>query len=101
MATDNTIHPRPDRTIDEALARFELVRGTAGSEADGKACAMSLLVGGDGDRRAGSPLTIKVAKAGKGGGHRWSSPTSCPPRPLKRPTAARLRFFFDERATPA
>ena len=43
MATDNTIHPRPDRTIDEALARFELVRGTAGSEADGKACAMSLL----------------------------------------------------------
>ena len=55
MATDTTIHPRPDRTIDEALARFELVRGTAGSEADGKACAMSLLSWLWGDEWTDSP----------------------------------------------
>lgn len=36
------------RTVGQALERFELVGGTAGSESDGTACAMSLLSWVDG-----------------------------------------------------
>lgn len=43
------------RTVGQALERFELVGGTAGSESDGTACAMSLLSWVDGSAWSDHP----------------------------------------------